>query len=84
MATSSLTRSVAIRCRDVASALLGGLWPGRDSNEVAAQIADLPYRLQVAFTLGALTLLALVSFFAAQFGLIGIAIFWLGVIALIA
>lgn len=84
MTSTSIYRTFAVRCRDVASALLGALWIGRDSDEVAGQIAALPPRTQTWLTAGTLALLALTSFFAAQFGLIGLAAFWLAIIVLIA
>jgi hypothetical protein len=68
----------------VAAALLGGLWIGRDSADVADQIASLPPGRQVAFTLSTLALLLGFSLFAAQFGLVGLAVFWLAVILIVA
>ena len=76
--------AVALRCRDVASALLGGLWIGRSSEDVAAEIEAMPVPRQAAFTLGALAFLLGCSFFAAQFGLLGLALFWLAVVLIIA
>ncbi|QBF32217.1 hypothetical protein [Thalassococcus sp. S3] len=76
--------TLGMRCRDVAAALIGGLWIGRSSSDVVADIASLPARQQIWFTAVTLVLLFLFSLFAAQFGLIGMALYWLGVIAIIA
>lgn len=77
-------RTIALRCRDVAAALLAGLWIGRDNDAVVAGIEALPPRSQAAFTLVTLALLMAVSLFAAQFGLIGLALFWLAIILIVA
>ena len=84
MFATSLPHVFARRCRDVAAAILGGIWIGRDSAQVMDEIAGLPVRKQAAFTVVTLGLLLLVSLFAAQFGLLGMAVFGLAVIAIIA
>lgn len=71
------------RCRDVAAALIAALWPGRDLTEVLAWMdAGSPAR-QRAIVLGALAALFALSMIAAQFGLIGLCIFWMLIIWLI-
>ena len=80
----TLAGSVALRCRDVAAALLAGLWRTRDAETVVREIENLSPRAQAAFTVATLALLLAVSFFAAQFGLLGLAVFWMAVIWLVA
>ncbi len=80
----TVATAVALRCRDVAAALLGGLWFTRDAEMVARDIEALPPRAQAAFTVATLALLLGVSVFAAQFGLLGLAVFWMAVIWLVA
>ncbi|MEM8693157.1 MAG: hypothetical protein AAGG57_14885 [Pseudomonadota bacterium] len=80
----SFSQKLAVRCRDVAALLIGGLWIGRDTARVVSDVASLPVRQQAMFTIGVLGLLFLFSLFAAQFGLIGMALYWLSVIAIVA
>lgn len=66
--------------RRVAATLIAGLWPGRSLRDVDDALAARPPRQQAAITGGVLLCLVLVGFFAAQFGWIGILIFWMAVI----
>jgi len=66
--------------RRVAATLIAGLWPGRSLREVDDALAARPPRQQVAITVGVLLCLVLAGFFAAQFGWIGILVFWMMVI----
>lgn len=72
------------RCRMVAAALIAALWPGRDDREVEARLRALPKRQQVWAVGGVLGLLFLCALFAAQFGPVGLALYLLAVIALMA
>lgn len=75
---------VARRCRDVAVMVIASLWRGRDLDEIEARLAALPLRRQVGLVGGVLGLLFLLSLFAAQFGLLGMALYFFAVVALIA
>lgn len=71
-------------CRLVTAALIAGPWPGRDLSDVEAHLAAQPAARQALIVTGVLGLLAALSFFAGQFGLIGLAVFWLAVILIVA
>jgi hypothetical protein len=71
-------------CRLVTAALIAGPWPGRDLSDVEAALAGRPPATQAAVVAGVLALLAAFSFFAGQFGLLGLAVFWFAVILIIA
>jgi hypothetical protein len=75
---------VARRCRDVSVSVIAGLWPGRDEEEIEARLSALSLRGQGTVVGSVLGMLFLVSLFAAQFGLLGMALFFLVVVALIA
>lgn len=85
-ATGSKTRlltSAARLCRTVAVMIIAGVRRKIPFDEHEARIAALPRPSQV--TLTALVLLGLfaASMIAAQFGIIGLALFWLGVVLLV-
>lgn len=86
MSTPRLTLLVpfARRARDVAAALMAPFWPGKDVQGVIARLEALPPARQAGAVSGVLGLLFLLSLFSAQFGLLGLAIFWIGVILLVA
>ncbi|MGI3209856.1 hypothetical protein ACROSR_01945 [Roseovarius tibetensis] len=67
-------------CRRGASTLIAGLWPGRSLHDVDDALAARPVGQQAAITSGVFLCLVLAGFFAAQFGWIGILVFWLAVI----
>jgi len=70
-------------CRTVAVTLIAGVKRRMPEDEVEARVLALPLRDQAILTGAALTALFLVSLLAAQFGLIGLALFGLAVIALV-
>lgn len=72
---------LARRCRTVAAALVGAFWPGKTGAGVEAEIAALSARAQVGVVGAVLGLLFLLSLFAAQFGIVGLAVFFVAVIA---
>lgn len=72
-----------LRCRGVAALLVARLWPGMDRDRVEARLAARPVREQVALVGGVLAALFLVALLAAQFGWIGILVFWLAVILVV-
>lgn len=77
-------QKIGRHCRLVAAALIAGPWPGRDLSDVEAAIASQPAGRQAVIVTGVLGLLAGLSFFAGQFGLIGLAVFWIAVILIVA
>ena len=81
---TALTDAALTRCRLVVAMLVAGAWPGREAPEVDAQIAALPKPRQIGVLGGVLGMLFLLSLFAAQFGLLGMALFFLVVILLVA
>ncbi|APX12160.1 hypothetical protein [Tateyamaria omphalii] len=72
-----------IRCRDVAAALIASLWRGRATDDVVAWIEREPPGRQRGIVFGTLIALFLLSIGAAQFGLVGMCLFWGLVIYLI-
>lgn len=68
--------------RRVAATLIAGLWPGRSLRDVDAALAAQPARQRTAIVGAVLTCLVLAGFFAAQFGWIGVLVFWMLVIAI--
>lgn len=81
---SEIVSRIGRHCRLVTAALIAGPWPGRDLGDVEAALAGRPPAAQAAVVAGVLALLAAFSFFAGQFGLLGLAVFWLAVILIIA
>ena len=69
-------------CRRGASTLIAGLWPGHSLHDVDHALAALPVRQQAAITSGVFLGLVMAGIFAAQFGWIGILLFWLAVIVI--
>ncbi len=69
--------------RTVAIALIAGVRRRLSMDDVEDRILALPLRDQALVTVATLSALFLVSLLAAQFGLIGLAVFWLGVILII-
>ncbi len=68
--------------RRVAATLIAGLWPGRNLRDVDKALAAKPPRQQTTIIGALLLCLVLAGFFAAQFGWIGILVFWMVVILL--
>ena len=81
---SELFRKIGCHCRLVTAALIAGPWPGRDLSDVEAALAKRPPSTQAMVVASVLALLAGLSFFAGQFGLLGLAVFWLAVILVVA
>lgn len=71
---------LARRSRQVAVTLIAGLWRTRTAEEIDAMLASLSEGRQTAVIAGVLGFLFLLSLFAAQFGLLGLAVFWLAVV----
>ena len=69
--------------RTVAATLIAGVWRSRTISEVEGQIKRLSLRDQSGVVGGVLGLMLLLSLFAAQFGILGLILFWLAVIVLV-
>lgn len=83
LALGRLLTPVGHICRLGASSLIAGVWRRRTPSEVEDRLRALPMRDQVLAVGGVLALLFLVAVFAAQFGIIGMLAFWLGVVLLV-
>lgn len=83
MDVQQITYRLWTRCRDVAAALIAACWPGRDYDEVVAWLAVRAPSAQNAIVFGTLACLFGLSVVAAQFGLLGLCVFWLAVIWII-
>jgi len=70
-------------CRTCAACIIAGLWPRHSLAEVEARLAACSARQQIAITSGVLFLLISLGFFAAQFGWIGILLYWMSIILII-
>lgn len=79
---TSLLKRVGEMCRTCATMVIAGVWRTRSFGEVEARVLALPPAHQVALTIIVLGFLFALSLFAAQFGWLGIIVFWLAVIAL--
>lgn len=69
--------------RTVAAALLARFWPGHDHARAEARLAALSLRDQTLIVLGVLALLFLCAVLAAQWGLVGMAVYFLAVILIV-
>ena len=69
--------------RTASSGLIAGVWRSRSVEDVEARIKRLALRDQVGVVGGVLGLLLLLSLFAAQFGILGMILFWVAVILLV-
>ena len=80
-------QSMAIRatalCRNVTAALIAGVYRKRSINEINDWLCSQPARTQRVIICGVLGLLLGLSFVAAQFGWVGILVFWLAVIVIV-
>ncbi|MBK5928924.1 hypothetical protein [Rhodobaculum claviforme] len=83
MTHHSLLSPMGQMCRTVSATLIAGVWRSRSIAEVEGRIKRLGLREQAGVVGGVLGLLLLLSLFAAQFGIPGLLVFWLGVIALV-
>lgn len=81
------SRHIAARfgstCRKVAIVVIAGVCRWRSPEEVSAAIEARPLAQQATITVGVLAILFACSLVAAQFGWIGMLVFWLVVIALV-
>lgn len=70
-------------CRTCAACIIAGLWPRRSLKDVEARLAACSAGQQVAITGGVFFLLVLLGFFAAQFGWIGVLLYWMSIILIV-
>ncbi len=81
--TARLATRLGALCRNAAAALVAGVWRKASVAEVRDRLAALPVRDQVAIVGGILTALLLLSLLAAQFGIVGMLVFWLTVVVIV-
>jgi hypothetical protein len=70
-------------CRNVAAALIAGVWRRRSITEVRDRLAGMPPREEAAVIGGVLGLLFLLAVAAAQFGVIGLLLYLLAVVLIV-
>lgn len=75
--------AVGRRCRDVALGVLAGFCRRIGFHEIEARVTALPLRDQAAITGAVLAGLFALSLFAAQFGILGIALYLAAIVVLI-
>lgn len=78
-----LTAGAGALCRKVAVLIISGVFRRRPIRDIDADIRQRPLRDQILITAGVLAILLALGLVAAQFGWIGILVFWLGVIVLV-
>lgn len=78
-----LLGKVGSLCRICAACIIAGLWPRHSLSDVEARLAACSSGQQVAITGGVLFLLVLFGFFAAQFGWIGVLLYWMSIILIV-
>lgn len=83
MDLSHFTQRAWFHCRLVTVGLLAGLTPGYGPAEVGAWLDSRARRVRAAVVVLTLALLLLSAFVAAQFGVIGIGVYFLAVILVI-
>lgn len=80
---SSLVSRFGTMCRISAVALIAGVCRSRSIRDIDAAITARPVQQQAAITAGVLGALFGLSLIAAQFGWVGMLLFWLAVIVLV-
>ena len=70
-------------CRNVAAALIAGVWRRRSIREVRDSLAALPAREEAAVVGGVLAALFLLALLAAQFGPVGLLLYFLAVVLIV-
>lgn len=77
-----IKKRIGLTARNVAVTLIAGVCRWVPIEEINARICARPMRDQVLITVGVLAILAGLSLLAAQFGWIGMLVFWLAVIVI--
>jgi hypothetical protein len=70
-------------CRNVAAALIAGVWRRRTITEVRDRLAALPAREEAAVIAGVLAALFVLAVLAAQFGTIGLLAYLFAVVLIV-
>jgi hypothetical protein len=70
-------------CRNVAAALISGVWRRRTIHEVRDRLAALPAREEAAVIAAVLAALFLLAVAAAQFGVIGLLVYLLAIVLIV-
>lgn len=70
-------------CRTCAACVIAGFWPRLSFAEVRARLAACSSRQQVVITSGLFLCLISLAFIAAQFGWIGILLYWMSIIVIV-
>jgi hypothetical protein len=78
-----LSGQVGRTCRNVAIGLIAGVARGRSPAAIDRALRRRTPREQTGIVAAVIGLLALLSFFAAQFGWVGLLVYWLAVIVLV-
>lgn len=76
---ATMTRAGTL-CRTVAATLIAGVWRRHGVRDVRDRLAAMPARDEAIVVGGVLLLLALLAFGAAQFGPVGLLLYFLAVI----
>lgn len=71
------------QCRRVAALVIARAWPGRSVAEVLDRLSRLPLGGQVGAVGGVLAVLLAAALIAAQFGPLGLAVYFVAVVALV-
>lgn len=79
----TLWTMLAHRTRPVVAALLARFWRGHDQARAEARLAGMAPRDEAAITAGVLAALLLCAVLAAQFGWLGMAVYFMAVILLV-
>jgi hypothetical protein len=74
---------LGLLCRNVAAALIAGVWRRRTIHEVRDRLAALPAREEALVLGGVLGALFLLAVLAAQFGAIGLLVYLLAVVLIV-
>jgi glycosidase len=79
----TLWQSLSVWTRPVIAALLSWVWRGHDQDRAEARLAALSPRDEAAITAAVLLMLFLAAVLAAQFGWLGMGLYFLAVILLV-
>ena len=83
MDLSHITQRAWFHCRLVTIGLLAGLTPGYNADDIATWLDSRPRRVRSAVITVTLALLLAAAVIAAQFGVIGIGLYFLAVILIV-
>jgi len=75
-ATARVLIPLGRNARNVAAVVVGGIWPGKTAHDVLIALCALPFWRQVGLVSLVLGLLFFLALFAAQFGIVGLAVYF--------